>query len=79
MTNQQKWGCVWSGWVAYFAVAEWVALRTGEVDAPLSHHMRTVLGAERNHPYRAMGQAGMLGGTLWLVHHIYRGVKNDSV
>lgn len=74
MTTRTKWGLVWTGWVAYFAVAEAIAIRTGEYDAPLTAHMRHTLGAKKHPVIRTAGQVALLGGVVWLVDHLYRGI-----
>jgi hypothetical protein len=68
---------VWGGWVAYFAVAEIIAVRTAEYDAPLTAHMRYVLGAKRQPAHRTVGQVVLAGGIIWVVDHLYRGVMDQ--
>jgi len=36
VSTRAKWTMVWAGWAAYFAVAEYMALRVDEYDAPRS-------------------------------------------
>lgn len=75
MTTKSKWACVWCGWAAYFAAAEFVAIRSGEYDAPLSAHLRHVLGAKHHSRARRLsGAAVLVGGSAWLIDHLFRGV-----
>lgn len=79
MSTRAKWSIVWGSWAAAFGVAEYIAIRSGEYDAPLSAHMRYLLGAK--HPStlrRASGAVLYVAGTVWLIDHLYRGVR-DSV
>lgn len=78
MSTKAKWGCVWGTWAAYFAVAEYVAIKSGEYDAPLSAHLRCILGAK--HPVLARRVAGafvLAGGSAWLIDHLFRGVMDS--
>jgi len=75
VTTRAKWSIVWGSWVVAFAIAETVAIRSGEYDAPLSAHLRYVLGAKHPHPVRrTAGQAVLVGSAVWLIDHLYRGV-----
>ena len=74
MSTRKQWSVVWGGWVAYFAIAEYLALRTDEYDAPLTAHMRYVLGAKRQPALRTVGQVALVGSVAWLIDHLYRGV-----
>lgn len=78
MSTRAKWSIVWGSWVMAFAVAEFIAVRTEEYDAPLTAHMRYVLGAKRQPAHRTVGQAVFAGGVIWLVDHIYRGVVDAA-
>ncbi len=78
MTTRAKWSLVWAGWVTYFAVAEYVAIKTDEYDAPLTAHMRYVLGAKRQPAHRTAGQVVLATGVIWLVDHLYRGVLDEN-
>jgi hypothetical protein len=77
MSTRAKWSLVWGGWVAYFAIAEVLAIKTEEYDAPLTAHMRYVLGAKRQPAHRTVGQVALAGGVIWLVDHLYRGVVDE--
>lgn len=79
VSTRAKWSIVWGSWAAAFGVAEFIAIKSGEYDAPLSAHLRYVLGAK--HPSLTRRTSGALiyaAGTVWLVDHLYRGVR-DSV
>lgn len=68
----RHWGYVWGAWLAYFAVAETVALRSGRPEAPLCHVLRAGLGIR--HPHRVVRQAGQVAlgaGIVWFVAHLY--------
>lgn len=77
MSPRAKWSIVWGGWVAYFAVAEYLAIRAEEYDAPLTAHMRYVLGAKRQPAYRSAGQLAFVGGVAWLADHLWRGISDE--
>lgn len=78
MSTKAKWAYVWSGWATYFAVAEFVAIRSRDHDAPLSAHLRTVLGAKHvSKARRLSGCAVLVGGSVWLIDHLFRGVIDN--
>lgn len=76
MSTRVKWSMVWGAWVGYFAIAEYIALRTEHGDAPLSAHMRYALQVKRPRPYRSVGQLVFVAGVAWLADHMYRGVMH---
>jgi hypothetical protein len=68
----RHWRYVWGVWVAYFAVAETKALRSGDPEAPFCHVLRTTLGIRHPHPVaRQAGQIALGAGIVWLVAHLY--------
>jgi hypothetical protein len=79
MTNEQKWACVWAGWVGFFAVAEAVAIRSDQKTAPLSHHLRRSLGIGGKPVHRTAGQIAMGTGVVWLVAHLYEKALDATV
>lgn len=78
MSTRAKWSIVWGGWVTAFGVAEYIALKSGEYDAPLSAHLRYVLGVKRQPALRTAGQVVLAGGVVWIVDHLYRGVLDGQ-
>lgn len=72
MTTRAKWTMVWAGWAAYFAVAEYVAMRADEYDAPLTAHLRYMLGCRRQTAARTAGQVAYVAGMLLLAAHLYK-------
>jgi hypothetical protein len=62
---------VWLGWAAYFTAAEYAALRGGHPDAPLSAHLRRVLGARKRDLHTRAGQVCAVAGVVWLADHLY--------
>lgn len=77
MSTRTKWSIVWGCWGAAFGVAEYIAIRSGEYDAPLSAHMRYVLGAKHpNVVRRSSGAIIYTAGAVWLIDHLYRGVRD---
>lgn len=76
MSNRKKWAVVWGSWVAYFAVAETIALASNENDAPLSYHLRHVLGIKRGAAHRIGGEIAYSVAMVWLIDHLYKEVKN---
>ena len=77
MSTRAKWSIVWTGWVVYFAVAEYAAIRADDYDAPLTAHMRYALGCKRQRAQRTAGQVVLAGGVIWLADHLYRGVIDE--
>lgn len=72
--NQRtRWAAVWAGWAVYFGVAEYVALRSGSPDAPLSSHLRFLLGTQKRSQHTRAGQVAAAAGVIWLADHLYRG------
>jgi hypothetical protein len=71
VTSRARWGAVWLTWVALFAAAEGAALRSGHSDAPLSSHLRTVLGARRRPVVATAGRVAYVAGAVWLYAHLY--------
>jgi hypothetical protein len=72
--NQRvRWAAVWAGWGAYFVAAEYVALRSGHPDAPLSSHLRFLLGVKKQSRHTRAGQVAAAVGAVWLADHLYRG------
>lgn len=67
----RRWAVVWSGWVAYFGVAEYVALRSKDPKAPLSYYLRHALGIPRASLHRRAGQIAFASGVVWLAVHLY--------
>jgi hypothetical protein len=72
MTSDEKqWTAVWGAWVAFFAVAETVAVRSGKPVAPFTHHLRRSLGIGGKPLHRAAGQIAIGTGVVWVVSHLY--------
>lgn len=70
------WRTVWAGWVVYFGVAEWAALRSNNPKAPLSYFLRHTLGIRHTPMHRRAGQVAFGAGIVWLVAHLYE--KNSD-
>lgn len=62
---------LWAGWAAYFAAAEYAALKSENPKAPFSYFMRTSLGVSQAPVYHRAGQAAFGAGIVWLVSHLY--------
>lgn len=72
MTTRRKWSLVWGTWLTYFAVAEYIAVRSHHRDAPLSAHCRYILRSNTgDRTQRAAGQLVFGAGLVWLVRHIW--------
>ena len=69
--RDRHWRTVWAGWVAYFAVAEYAAIKSGNTKAPLSYFMRHTLGVPYSPAHRRAGQIAFGAGIVWLVSHLY--------
>lgn len=63
---------VWGAWLAYFAVAEYIAVRSHHRDAPLSAHCRWVLRSNNgDRTQQTAGQIVLGAGMVWFVKHLY--------
>jgi hypothetical protein len=71
VSPRAKWAVVWTGWALYFTAAERIALRGGHPDAPLSAHLRFVLGARKRSLHTRAGQVCAVAGVVWLADHLY--------
>lgn len=69
--TDRRWRNVWAGWVVYFAVAEYAALKTDDPKAPLSYFIRHTLGIPGAPAHRRAGQIAFGAGIVWLVTHLY--------
>lgn len=69
MTERGRWGLAWLGWATAFGVLEAKAVRSGEADAPLSAHLRYVLGV---HKRSKLGFAAFAGFFGWLGLHLWK-------
>jgi hypothetical protein len=58
--------------------AEYVALRSGHDDAPLSSHLRYVLGAGKRSVHTRAGQVAAVAGVVWLAAHLYGGEPSET-
>lgn len=67
----RRWSMVWTGWVAYFGVAEYIALKSKDPKAPLSYYIRHALGVPRTPAHKTVGMMALGAGVVWLVTHIY--------
>lgn len=68
LSERQKWAVVWSAWAGYFAIAETHALRGKHPHAPLSAHLRWVLGVHRK---SKLGKLLFAGFFAWLAAHLW--------
>ncbi len=68
LSERQRWGIVWSAWAGYFAVAETHALRRKHPHAPLSAHLRWLLGVHRK---SKLGKAIFVAFFAWLAAHLW--------
>lgn len=75
--NDRTWRTVWAGWVTYFAVAEYCALKTKNPKAPFSYYLRHSLGIPRKPLHRRAGQVIFGAGIVWLIGHLYEKVTDD--
>lgn len=73
--NDNKWAFLWATWVAAFVIAEAVAIRSNNPQAPMSHQLRRVLGVRRRSVHHRLGQIAFATGTAWLAQHLYREAK----
>lgn len=68
-SHLRRWRLVWIAWAAFFAVAETKAMKSGHACAPLSWHMRHVLGVRRR---SKLGRAVFAGAAAWLTAHLFK-------
>jgi hypothetical protein len=78
MKSRTKWSIVWMSWVAFFGVAEYVAIRSNDHDAPLSAHLRYALGTKRQPLYRRVGQLSFVSFIAWLYLHLWKVVDAET-
>lgn len=78
MSKKSFWRIVWFGWIAYFTAAERKSLKMGVDHAPLSWHLRWVLGVKSNKVHRLFGAALFWTGVVWLWDHLYHGEASAS-
>lgn len=76
--SDRHWRMVWAGWVTYFAVAEYVALKSEDPKAPFSYFMRTTLGTHRASMHHRAGQVVFGAGIVWLISHLYEKVGDSN-
>lgn len=76
--TDRRWRLVWAGWIAYFAAAEYAALKSGSDKAPFSYFMRTTLGVRRHPVHHRAGQVVFGAGIVWLLAHIYERSIDDG-
>lgn len=70
--RDNPWRYVWAPWVAYFAVAETLAIRSRNPEAPFCHVLRSTLCIRHSHPAtRLAGQVALGAGMVWLIAHLY--------
>lgn len=74
----RRWSLVWTGWVGYFAAAEYVALKSKDPKAPLSYYLRHALGVPRTPMHRRAGYVALGSGVVWLVQHIYEKASDNG-
>ncbi|WP_369199153.1 hypothetical protein [Streptomyces djakartensis] len=73
--ERTRWAAIWAAWGAYFAAAEYVAVRSKHPDAPLSSHLRLILGVKKQSRHTRAGQVAAAAGVIWLADHLYRQEK----
>lgn len=76
--SERTWRWVWLGFAGYFAIAETVAIKSGDPYAPLSHHLRAILGIRKKPMYKYAGQVALGSTLIWLVAHLYKEIVDDS-
>lgn len=74
----RRWSLLWTGWVSYFAVAEYYALKSKDPKAPLSYYLRHALGVPRSPVHRRAGYVALGSGVVWLVQHIYEKASDNG-
>lgn len=77
MDSEDRWQLVWLGWGLYFSAAEYVALRSQDPHAPLSHHVRRALGVRKQPAHQRAGQVALGAALVWFISHIYQEIKDD--
>lgn len=69
--TDRAWRAAWTGWVVYFGVVEYYALKSRNPKAPLSYYMRHTLGIPRSPMHRRAGQVAFGAGIVWIIQHLY--------
>jgi hypothetical protein len=75
--TDEQWSAIWAAWIAYFVAAERAALKSGNPRAPLSHFLRRALGTHTKPLHRYAGQVAFGAGVVWLIDHLWQGVKES--
>jgi len=75
--TDDQWSAIWAAWIAYFVAAERAALKSGNRKAPLSYFLRRALGTHHKPLHRYAGQVAMGAGVVWLIDHLYQGIKES--
>lgn len=76
--NDRAWRLAWTGWVSYFGVVEYYALKSKNPRAPLSYYLRHTLGIPRSPVHRKAGQVAFGAGIVWLISHLYERSAGDQ-
>jgi hypothetical protein len=69
--REDSWRTIWALWVAYFGVAEYLALKSKNPKAPLSYFLRRSLGIRHRPLHQRAGQMALGAGVVWLISHLY--------
>lgn len=69
--SKKTWHAIWLGWAVYFAISERKSLKSGQEFAPLSWHLRWVLGIKSHKAHRIVGEVAFWGFVGWLWRHLY--------
>lgn len=77
MPTDKQWKLIWGAWAAYFAVAEYYALKSKNPKAPLSYFLRKTLGVPHTVAHRRAGRIALGGGVVWLIEHLYQAQKEE--
>lgn len=68
LSERQRWALMWATWAAAFGIAENRALASKHPHAPLSSHLRWVLGVHRK---SKLGKVLFVGFFAWLAAHLW--------
>ncbi|KAF4408644.1 hypothetical protein GCU69_13170 [Streptomyces lycii] len=76
MNARTRWAVIWAGWVAYFCIAETIAVRSRQPYAPLCAYLRPALGAGGSRVHRAAGTVVVGTAVAWFIPHVFKGGAN---
>lgn len=73
------WRLGWLSWLGWFAFLERRALKSAVNYAPLTWHLRYVLGIEKHKAHRFVGKVAFFYFFGWMWRHLYKVVRDAEI